>query len=367
MLDSELEEDVKRKIRFIGQLFLGDFVERIAVLGAFNTWPYIDYISRKLALSNYVAITSRYLYRKINGKVLRMRTQENPNFAPQFHFLGTLLDQIISDCSAVIINFSVSAAHFIEIDWCYKKTKKTLGVAYVRAASGLEKGSCKSLKTVETNEGYYSICKTQGASRTVWECMKESSYCPFISQDISKNVIEYFFRGKDMEIAAVENIRVLASMLDAKHPAISNGETKTKHLVDDVMKDDEIIFTKDCLYFVLMLDKLTNGSYLNRLSAIKTLAILQKVQGWSDYMSTNPNRVKYFVSRHLRKEEPFKSLREGFVDVDRIGEDFRDLAMFLKERGYIELRSIDGVYGLEGFLVRMKPKAKKVVKFYQGL
>ena len=367
-IDSEVEEVAKQKIRTLAQTFLGDFVERVAVLGAFDTWPYIDHISRKLALNNHVAVTSRYLYRLINGKVLRMRTQEHPGFAPQFHFMGALLDQIISDCSAVIINFSVSAGHFIEIDWCYKKSKKTLGVAYVRATSGLEQGSCENLRVIETDDGFYSMCQIDSADgHTVWECMKKTSYCPFISQDISKNVIEYFFRGRDMEMVAIENIEVLSSILNTKHPVSNIPSIEMKKLGFDIMKDDETIFTRDCIYFILMLDKLSKSSYVNRLSPIKKMAILQKTQGWSDSISSNLNRLRYFVSKHLRDEEPFKSLKEGFVDIDNIGINFRDLALFLKDKEYVELKKIEGVNGLEGFLVKMKTKAKKLVKFYRSL
>ncbi len=365
--DPTIEEEAKQKIRSIAQKFSGDFVNRVAVLGAFDTWPYMDYISRLIASNNYVAVTSKYLYRKVNGKVLRMRTQEHQGFAPQFHFMGALLDQIISDCSSAIISFSVSAAHFIEIDWCYKKSKKTLGVAYVRAASGLEKGSCENLTTADTNQGAYSFCNIDSKNtRTAWDCMKENVYCPFISQDISKNVIEYFFRGKDMEIVAVENISILPSVINTKYPISDEYPVETKELDTEIIKDDEVVFTKDCICFILSLEKLSKSSFIHRLSPMKTLTILQKTQGWSDAMSSNPSKLRYFLSKNFKKQEPFVSLKKGFVDIDRIGSNFEKIALFLEKKGYIEMKRVKGTENLQVSLVRLKTKGKKLSKFYKA-
>lgn len=363
-----MEEISKQKMRSISQVFLGDFAERVAVLGAFDTWSYMDYISRLLANNNYVAATSRYLYRKISGRIMRMRTQEHPGFAPQYHFLGALLDQIISDCASAVINFSVSAAHFVETDWCYKKSKKTLGIAYVRAISGLEKKSCENLDTIETKNGFYSTCRiAPGEVRTVWDCLKSSDYCPFISQEISKNVIEYFFRGRDMEIVAIEDIRVLPSLLDDKYPSLTTDCPTFARLDDDIAKHDEVFLTKDCIFFILRLNKLSQDTYINRLSKMKILALLERAPGWSYSMASNPNRVKYFVSRKLGEEEVISYLKNGFVDMDLIGPGYADLAKFLKEREYVELKGMESISSLEGTLVKMTTKGKKLAKLYDNL
>jgi len=368
LIDPEIDESAKQKMRLIGTIFLGDFAERVAVLGAFDTWPIMDCISRRLAFNNYVAVTSRYVYRKVNGSIMRMRTQEHPGFAPQYHFMGALLDQIISDSSSAVINFSISAAHFIEIDWCYKKSKKTLGIAYVRAISGLEKNSCENLHIVETADGSYSVCKTDPQeNRTAWDCMRMPMYCPFLGQDISKNVVEYFFRGKDMEIVAVENIGVLPSVLDVRYPRLADRDLQVRQLDDDVTKDDETIFSKGVVYFVLMLKKLQNSSCLNRLSPVKILGLLQKTPGWSDSRLTNQNKVRRFVSKKLGDEELVKCVKQGFVDIDRIGANHEDLATYMKGRGYVELKRIESTSGMKGTFVRLSPKGSKLSKIYMNL
>lgn len=368
MVDPETEEIAREKMRSVAQAILGDFKERVAVLGAFDTWPYMDYVSRMLANRNYVAVTSRYLYRKINDRVMRMRTQENPGFAGQYFFMGTLLDQIISDCASAIVNFSVSAAHFIEIDWCYRKTKKTLGITYARAISGLERGSCENLKIVETDRGFYSTCKiSPGETRTVWDCMKSTTYCPFIRQDISKNVIEYFFRGRDMENVAVEDIGVLPLILDDRYPRLTTSNLRIDFLDNDIMKDDEVVFTKDCIYFILRLKKLGRRSFIKRLSPMKMLALLQKTPGWSDSIASNPNRLRYFVSRKLREQELVGYLRDGFVDIDLIGTKYFGLAELLKNRGYIELRKIESMSVPQVNLAKMTQKGKKLANIYLNL
>lgn len=367
-VDLDLERIAKEKIRSIAQVFYGDFDERVAVLGAFDTWPYMDYVCRVLANCNYVAVTSKYVYRKINDRVLRIRTQEHLGFASEYHFMGALLDQIISSCASAIVNFSVSAAHFIEIDWCHRKSKKTLGITYARAISGLEKGSCKNLKIIETDRGFYSVCKIgTGETRTVWECMKSPTYCPFIRQDISKNVIEYFFRGKDMEIVAVEDIGVLPLILGNRYPRLTRGTRRIAYLDNDIIKDDEVVFTKDCIYFILRLKKLSMCSFIKRLSPMKMITLLQKTPGWSNSIASNPNRLRYFVSRKLKEQELIGYLKEGFVDVDLIGTKYYSLAEFLKNRGYIKLIKIESTSVLQINLVKMTQKGKKLAKIYLNL
>lgn len=367
MVDLELDGIARRKMRSIAEAFLGDFDERVAVLGAFDTWPYMDYVSRILANNNYVAVTSRYLYRKINDRVIRMRTQEHPGFASQYYFMGTLLDQIITSAASAIVNFSVSAAHFIEIDWCHRKSKKTLGITYARAISGLEKGSCENLKIVETNRGFYSLCKISlGETRTVWDCMKSAAYCPFIRQDISKNVIEYFFRGKDMENVAVEDTGVLPLILCDRYPRLTTGNLRIGFLDSDIMKDDEVIFTKDCIYFILRLKKLGRRSFIKRLSPMRMLALLQNTPGWSDSIASNPNRLRYFVSRKLREQELVGYLRDGFVDIDLIGTKYVGLAEFLKSRGYTKLKKPESI-SPQINLAKMTQKGKNLANTYLNL
>ena len=367
-VDQELERSAKEKMRSAAKFFDGDFDEKVAVLGAFDTWPYMDYVCRILANNNYVAVTSRYVYRKINDRIMRLRTQEHLGFAGQYHFMGILLDQIISSCASAIVNFSVSAAHFIEIDWCHRKSKRTLGITYARAISGLEKGSCENLQIVETDRGSYSICKIgTGEARTVWDCMKSATYCPFIRQDISKNVIEYFFRGKGMESVALEDVGVLPLILGDRYPPLTTGNPRIDFLDDDIMKDDEVVFTKDCIYFILRLKKLARYSFVKHLSPMKMATMLQKLPGWSESIASNLNRLRYFVSKKLKEEELVCNLKDGFVDIDLIGTKYINLAGFLKKRGYIKLRKIQTLGGPQVNLAKMTPRGEELSNIYLKL
>jgi hypothetical protein len=181
--------------------------KRVAVLGAFDTWPYMDFISRRLAKMNHTAVTSRYIYRLDKQKKI-VRIDNTPD--PDEFMVDFLQDKVIFKCPKAIIVYSVSGGHFIETDWCYRNHMNTLGIALVRnIGKTLSAKQCSYLKV--RSESEFSLCKGSG---TAWDCI-ESSPCPFKEQGISKNVIEYYLRAgpSKMILASVENIDNMPTLI----------------------------------------------------------------------------------------------------------------------------------------------------------
>ena len=181
--------------------------KRVAVLGAFDTWPYMDFISRHLARMGYIAVTSRYIYRLASKrKIARIENEPEPDeFMVDF-----LWNKVIFKSQRAIIAYSVSGGHYIETDWCYHNHIETLGIALVRKIGDvLSSNQCPDLIVHRKPE--FSLCK---GSQTAFECIKRSA-CPFKEQGISKNVIEYFLKAgtPKMVMVAVENMTTLPTLI----------------------------------------------------------------------------------------------------------------------------------------------------------
>jgi len=195
-----LVKDIKGALQRVEKNLYGTRDKRIAVLGAFDTWPYMDFVSRRLARMGYLAVTSRYLYKydQRNRKIIRVDNSPDPD-----EFMVDFLQRMIMKCPRAIIIYSVSGGHFIETDWCYRNHINTLGIALVRKVDETKPSEqCPDLKVSSRIE--YSLCR---GSKTAFECIG-SGACPFKDQGISKNVIEYFLRAgpSNMVLVAVENI-----------------------------------------------------------------------------------------------------------------------------------------------------------------
>lgn len=338
--NSEILTRAKEKVEaFIikcSHLFNGEFKQRVVVLGAFDTWPYMDFIARILADLDYVAITSRYIYRKINTQIVRMKTQDNINYASTSYLMSELLDQIIGACSSAIINFSISAAHFIETDWCYNKSKKTLGIAYVRSVLDYSKKPCDYLVITETPVGFYSSCGIgEDTSRNIWDCMRDDSFCPFIKQDISKNVIEYFFRGKNMGIVAVEDLSILKYVIGAVYEDYEKIINLSESY-EDILIDDDVIFSNDTLYLFFLLEILNDEDYIKK-SSDKILNLLQTMP----HFNMGETDIKEFIDKYLVENRYIKHLKKGYVDSDLINDTDDNLYNMLFKRGYVTLEKFD--------------------------
>jgi hypothetical protein len=189
--------------KLFGSLY-GPRNKRVVVLGAFDTWPYMDYICRQLARMGRVAITSVWKYRLGRGETIKLEKNGPEKNEPMIPFL----ESIIQACDETVIAYSVSAGHNIETHWCAGKKKKTLGIAFVRRIE--PEGKCDSLKVFRRRG--YSLCT---GNETAWECAQKTA-CPFKEQGISKNVIEYYMPANSlplMRLVAIDNIEKIQDLL----------------------------------------------------------------------------------------------------------------------------------------------------------
>ena len=199
---------VKEALLKAEEVVYGAKDKRIAVLGAFDTWPYMDFISRRLAKMGYIAVTSRYIYKYDPQRKKVIRIDNTPE--PDEFMVDFLQNKVILKCPRAIIVYSVSGGHFIETDWCYRNRINTLGIALVRKiGEAVSSSQCSDLK-VFVKSGF-SMCKS---SQTAFDCI-ESESCPFKEQGVSKNVIEYFLKAgsTSMILAAVEDIDVISLLV----------------------------------------------------------------------------------------------------------------------------------------------------------
>ena len=354
-----LDEVASQKLAVIGSFFSGSPATKIAVLGAFDTWPYMDFIATLLAESNYIAVTSRWLYRKSGNKVLRFDIKEHSDYASK-GFMSTLLDQIITGCEHAIINFSVSAAHFIEADWCFQKSKKTLGIAYVRSAIEPFESPCTHLSLKTTPMGMYSEC-TAKSERTAWHCIREHGFCPFNRQNISKNVVEYFFRSQQMKLIAVENLKILPYILESEFPPLSaKSEGKISKLSDDIIAAHEFLFRINAILTILILDNLLRRNMFVRASKLKLLTLAETMP------RVNINKIA--TSTAIKSTGYMRNIRKGYVDLqnvkDSCGTHWLDGCICELERlGILERITLNYKSDQEAQLLRLTNKGKIFAKF----
>jgi hypothetical protein len=359
---SSTQESASARIASIASFFSGTLEKRVAVLGAFDTWPYMDFISRLLAENNYIALTSRWIYRKFGKRVFRFDILEHPQYASD-DLLSALLDRIISNCSYAIVNFSVSAAHFIETDWCYHKGKRTLGIAYVRSAFDPSRRCCAFLHIRDTPAGEYSECSAS-AGRTAWQCIREPCFCPFIEQGISKNVIEYFFRGDKMRIVAVENFQIIPHVLTDNLVPLTVSQESLGTIETEIVKRHETVFRKLPISVVLLVNQLLQGKVYDRASKLRLLASASTVHGLN--MSKAQNSAMMKSTKYL------KELNQGFVDFQVVADmiedkSLADCANELVRVGFLEQRELEFLPGQKARLVRLTKIGEKYIDFLNGL
>jgi len=360
---SNIDELVRDKIGSIAASFSGTLEKRVAVLGAFDTWPYMDFVSRLLAENNYIAMTSRWIYRKFGKRILRFDILEHPNYASPNDFLTALLDRVISNCEYAVVNFSVSAAHFIETDWCYHKGKKTLGIAYVRSAFDPFETCCECLQIETTPLGEYSKC-VPSTRRTAWQCIRESGFCPFIRQDISKNVIEYFFRSNQMKIVAVENLRILPYVIEDELPAIPASTDRISTLETGILKRHESIFRKLPISVVLLVNHLLRGDIFDRASKLKLLALADTMPGVDIKGLRQSNAIK--------STKYMKTINKGYVDPQVIADTLKEKSIDqciseLLRINFLEQRELEYRPGQPAQLIRLSKIGKTFVNFLESL
>ncbi len=178
----------------------------IAVLGSFDTWSYMDYLSRAVARQGYVARTSRYEYALDVVANQVERTDFHP--APGENMIHFLRDTVIAKSKKAIIAYSVSAGHYNEVDWCASQMKPSLAIAFVRDVEPKLRGNHCSELMVAPNMSHSSCGGgIRFADWTAWHCI-QANPCPFKEQGISKNQLEYFHQNNPfMYLFAVEQIQ----------------------------------------------------------------------------------------------------------------------------------------------------------------
>lgn len=214
----------------------------IGVFGAFDTWPYIDYVSQYIASKGNIALTSIYWYYPISkkGKTKSLAQWARASIQSLESKLIPMRDDLLSLTEVVdkaVVIFSVSAAHYIETEWLYQRCQRpqigrfeVLGICFGRplpsqpgkeqteeeAKARRKNRNCSGLRLLRSRSKpstFIAVCQPEDR-RTGWQCADERRFCPFMRQDISKNVLEYFFSPR-MRLVALEHVKDIPQVLNA--------------------------------------------------------------------------------------------------------------------------------------------------------
>jgi len=179
----------------------------VAVLGSFDTWPYMDYLCRVVVRHGCIARTSKYHYAmgsngQIGQSVFEPADEEGMN--------DFLKKRVIEQSDKAIIALSVPGAQYNEVQWCAELGKPTLGIAFVRdVAESSQDEHCSELLVLQPPSAKtHSACGGGIVSPkwTGWRCIKAKP-CPFKTQNIAKNILEYFHHNNSfMYLFAVDQI-----------------------------------------------------------------------------------------------------------------------------------------------------------------
>ena len=307
----------------INNLFYGPGDEfRVAVLGAFDTWPYMDLICRILSKKGYISITSRYVYHKFRNTIIRFPTTNIKQYASEQYQMKRLLKKIIQNCLLTIINYSVSAAHYIETDWCSEQENlKMIGIAYVRNTFKANNCEYLMIKTLPQSKSYYSICevKVRELNWKAWDCINVDKFCPFIQQDISKNILEYYFtNSENSKLICVENLEDLSNILEVIFKNIKNikpldgkyqetfEETiskieKNAHVIEFLFNNNGL----ECLVFLKMswiiLNEFLEGNEVTS-NLMDLFQIIKKLREYS-FVSLDMNEIIRNLTTYEKEEQ----------------------------------------------------------------
>jgi len=213
----EAKEELETRIHEFRERFEGKGKKVIAVLGSFDTWPFIDTVSRLVAKKGHAAVTSLRIYFKKKGKIY---FEKRPEEFESIFMRDSLKLMIEKEAHKAVIIYSVPAAHYIETEWCFNRlevdsTFEVYGIALVREINAKEqRDNNKDCIFLEPEVGLDSTWCRAKTPRTAWKCVKRKGFCPFIKQQVAKNVIEYFFLSPRMKLYALERLDILSELLD---------------------------------------------------------------------------------------------------------------------------------------------------------
>ena len=333
----------------INNLFYGPGDEyRIAVLGAFDTWPFMDFICRILTNQGYICITSRYIYHKFKEKIIRFPTTLIKQYTSEAYQMSRLLKKIIQNCLLAIINYSVSAAHYIETDWCSKQDNLNLiGIAFVRNPYKSKNCDYLRINSIPESSTFYSICDVINhcSDWKAWDCIDVENFCPFKQQDISKNILEYYFSGKKKsKLISVENLENLPYIFDVIFKNIENTsqldekyQTKFEESISKFNIEAEsieflflnkglevLLFLKLCW---MLLKKILKQKKINS----DLLGLFQKIKNLDEFIF--PSAQKEIIINNLNNTTEDKTiLNEIFLNDNKM--------LYFSLNGIISIRDI---------------------------
>lgn len=182
--------------------FPGRKWERVAVLGATEAGgSYImDDIANSVASLGFYAITSRCIYQKDTAEKREITHFEREG-------MNDFLQRMIHSCQYAIIVHALSGGQLIEAVWCNQCGKPTLGYVPLRNLSSESFRACDYLQYDKGKElfvcrGYRAI--EEGRDEVGgWICGKNDK-CPFLSQNITKMVLDLHMNGKMMFLVGSE-------------------------------------------------------------------------------------------------------------------------------------------------------------------
>jgi len=204
------------KLQDIRSILLGNQERCVAVFGAFDTWPYIHKICVDIALQDYTAITSRYIYRKGDGGndgpdsgYVRVKRDHKYDGVKMNEFLQ---ENVIKPSKLAVIVYSVPASHYAETVCCNSLGIRTLGIAFVRSIH--DKNYCEDC--ILNGAAGFSYC---GGFGNAGDCIDRKA-CPFKEQGISKNQLEYFLTSKEEKPTPEKKMFLIAVEKLEKTPQI---------------------------------------------------------------------------------------------------------------------------------------------------
>jgi predicted metal-binding transcription factor (methanogenesis marker protein 9) len=177
--------------------FLGEKKNRVAVLGAFDVWPFMHKICMDVIQCGFAAVTSRYIYRpSTDTNSGYYRTKRDHDGMEMNRFLR---EKVIGYCDSAIIVYSSPGANYNEAEWCNSLGVRTLGINFTRDIHG--ESYCEDCIVAEGSD--FSYCCGEGDA---WTCASKKP-CPFKDQGIGKSQLDYFLmKNANMSLISVEKL-----------------------------------------------------------------------------------------------------------------------------------------------------------------
>jgi hypothetical protein len=196
------QSDKRKNFELVGKKH-----ERVTVLGSFDTWNEIDTTAAFVSKSGYYATTSLGIYEKGTGRKISFSRYDHES-------MNDFLRRMIFGCQYAIVTYTVPSGQMIETAWCSESQKPTLGVVFTRPLNKSSK--CKYAI-------YDSDCVFCNGREAVlkgeklvggWICTKDET-CPFVKQNISKMVLDFYNTNPRMFLIGSDSFSNLKESIKA--------------------------------------------------------------------------------------------------------------------------------------------------------